>query len=1431
MKFSKIQIFFFLVVFSVNGAVAQVPSNFWFFGWGGGANPSGIDFTSGSPVQYNGVGKGGLYESITIQSDATKVLWYSNSHWVRDQNHDIMPGVLALPGSELDGAMGTAKGSAVQGAMSFPFPGSTTRYVLVSTAAVDGANHPLYYTDIDMSLPGNGTAGSPLGDLGTNIETDISGGVNTTEQVGVYAPSCNRIWVVTHEHGSNRFIAVEFTTAGPQAPVFSNAGNAYTGDGGRGSLRISPDGTKILVTGGSSGGLQIFSFNPASGVVSNPPATLNGGVTSLTPLPTGFDGWFFGYGAEWSPNSRYVYVGGYTGFSGIKVYDTQTSTVSALTGTGPYGDLQMGPDGVIYCAPQALGGGSLATITNPDLGPAASFSAAGHVIGASGGWLGLPNTFSCPSVVCPDTTIGGTIPAVCTGNGTIDLSAFENGKTGTWSITAGPAGYAATVVGTTFNVNSTAAGTYTVTFSIAGTGGACPANPTRSIVVNALPTATLTLGVDNACIDAGALNLTGGAAAGGVYSGTGVGVSPSFDPATAGAGVHTITYTLTDGNGCVGTATDDFTINSLPVIAFVLRDDEMCIDESPAGVSGGLPLGGIYSGTGISTSPIFDPAAAGVGAHVITYTVTDLNGCDASATDVMTVFGASSPTLVLDIDNACINSSALTLTGGSPIGGVYSGTGVGVSPSFDPSSAGLGNHIITYTYTDGNGCLGTATDDFTVNALPTPTLTLGVDNACIDAGALNLTGGAAAGGVYSGTGVGVSPSFDPALAGAGVHTITYTLTDGNGCSGTATDDFTVNALPTPTLTLGVDNACIDAGTLNLTGGAAAGGVYSGTGVGVSPSFDPALAGAGVHTITYSVTDVNGCVGSATDDFTVNVNSAPTLTLGVDNACIDAGVLNLAGGLPSGGVYSGMGVGVSPSFDPAAAGAGVHTITYTIADGNGCVGSATADFTVNNLPSPTLVLDTDAACLDAGVLNLTGGNPVGGVYSGPGIGVSPVFDPASAGAGVHVITYTYTDANGCAGVASPSDDFTVHTLPVVTFNLGVDVACANAPVFNLSGGLPIAVSPATGVYSGAGVGLSPGFDPSTAGSGTHSITYTYTDVNGCSSLAADDFTVNSTPVISFPALNEKCIDVPAFALISASPAGGVYSGTGVIGGVFDPAISLEGVFSVTYTYSDGNGCVSSAASDQIINPLPNVSLGPDVNVCDGTTELFTVSNFDQILWYDNSTGTSVTVDTTASVSVTVTDEKGCSSADTSEAKLVPRAVINKLREDTTICVKAGDQVLIEITNSGVTTEWQDGSAGSSFIAFSAGEYIGTITDGNGCMASDTVFLKDSCSAIKLTMPNIFTPNTNGVNDYFRPLELEWADIDFIVANIQYIRFQVYDRWGILMHTSEGVLPRWDGKSLKGRDCSDGTYFWKVEYMDGTDQNYNYNGFVKLYRPVK
>ncbi|MFN7013161.1 MAG: T9SS type A sorting domain-containing protein, partial [Bacteroidia bacterium] len=69
----------------------------------------------------------------------------------------------------------------------------------------------------------------------------------------------------------------------------------------------------------------------------------------------------------------------------------------------------------------------------------------------------------------------------------------------------------------------------------------------------------------------------------------------------------------------------------------------------------------------------------------------------------------------LSTNNVCVNASPITLSGGSPAGGTYSGTGVS-SGQFNPSVAGVGTHTITYTYTNSNGCTGSATQTITVNA-------------------------------------------------------------------------------------------------------------------------------------------------------------------------------------------------------------------------------------------------------------------------------------------------------------------------------------------------------------------------------------------------------------------------------------------------------------------------------------------------------------------------------------------------------------------------------------------------------------------------------------------------------------------------------------------------------------------------------------------
>ncbi|MBQ4805843.1 hypothetical protein J8L88_23500, partial [Aquimarina sp. MMG015] len=119
-----------------------------------------------------------------------------------------------------------------------------------------------------------------------------------------------------------------------------------------------------------------------------------------------------------------------------------------------------------------------------------------------------------------------------------------------------------------------------------------------------------------------------------------------------------------------------------------------------------------------------------------------------------------------------------------------------------------------------------------------------------------------------------------ATAGAGVHTITYSFTNANGCTDTASDTIEVFALPNVTFNALTD-ICIDQGTqTGLTGGSPAGGIYSGSGVtdngnGTTYSFNPATAGAGIHTITYSFTNANGCTDTASD--TIEVFALPNVT--------------------------------------------------------------------------------------------------------------------------------------------------------------------------------------------------------------------------------------------------------------------------------------------------------------------------------------------------------------------------------------------------------------------------------------------------------------------------------------------------------------------------------------------------------------------------
>ncbi len=357
----------------------------------------------------------------------------------------------------------------------------------------------------------------------------------------------------------------------------------------------------------------------------------------------------------------------------------------------------------------------------------------------------------------------------------------------------------------------------------------------------------------------------------------------------------------------------------------------------------------------------------------------------------------------------------------------------------------------------------------------------------------------------------LSSSTDSVVWATPNNTVTYTVTgyDTAGCNDIL--NLTITVYNNPNVTLGTfSSRCSNSGTLNLTNGSPAGGVYSGPGVSGN-QFNPSVAGAGLHVLTYTYTDIHGC--SNDDTSSVRVFAKPNASFPtLPDVCIDATPFNFTTGTPVGGVYSGTGVTGGQLFNPSNAGVGHHNIKYIYTDNNGCVDTSQSDQQVRDLPVVTFD-SLQSLCLSTPQVQLTEGTPAGGVYSGTGVSNS-MFSPQVSGAGTFILTYTYSDSHNCTN--SDSTSITVNTLPAVSFS-PINAVCANTGPVNLTGG-----SPAGGTYSGNAVGGSV-FYTGIAGPGTHTINYAYTDSNSCSNSASQTITVNAIPMPSLGSDIVACSD--------------------------------------------------------------------------------------------------------------------------------------------------------------------------------------------------------------------------------------------------------------------------------------------------------------------
>lgn len=466
--------------------------------------------------------------------------------------------------------------------------------------------------------------------------------------------------------------------------------------------------------------------------------------------------------------------------------------------------------------------------------------------------------------------------------------------------------------------------TYTVT-----NGFSCVASDTSAITVTAAPSVSFSA-LSAVCSAEPAFTLSGGSPAGGTYSGTGVSAG-SFNPAVAGSGTFVLTYSYTNVAGCSASDTSAITVNTSPTVTLGTFNN-VCVNAAAFTLTGGSPGGGTYSGPGV-VGTTFRPSQAGAGDHYIYYTYTTAQGCAATDSSAITVYALPTVTLPT-FPSTCRNTPAFLLSGGIPSGGSYSGPGVS-SNIFNPNVAGNGTHVIIYSYTDSLGCSASTANTITVNA--PPTVSFGTLNAvCLNAAPFTLSGGSPSGGTYNGPGV-ASNQFNASVAGAGLVTLSYTYTDSNSCSNTASGSIFVNALPTVSFAA-LPDRCVNAGPLALSGGSPAGGVYSGTAVG-GTSFFPGIAGPGTFILTYSYTDTNSCTGS--DTSAIRVNPAPLPNLGRDTTvCADAAITLTAGNTFSTYAWSNGANTPSITVDSTGRGLGTFSFRLTVTNSFGCAGRDT-----------------------------------------------------------------------------------------------------------------------------------------------------------------------------------------------------------------------------------------------------------------------------------------------------------------------------------------------------------------------------------------------------------------------------------------------------------------------------------------------------------
>lgn len=814
----------------------------------------------------------------------------------------------------------------------------------------------------------------------------------------------------------------------------------------------------------------------------------------------------------------------------------------------------------------------------------------------------------CTWTICFQATVGNSPGATLT----VGVTALGDGEIGSWNSNA--------CHGTVFPIfNCTINNPCGTLNAVVNQNETCPGN------ANGSATATMT----------GSAPIS--------YSWNTIPVQTTATATGLTAGNYIVTGTA--GGGCSMTSSVNITSGTSVNAAInnINPTNTLCSSNLPVQITT-VQSGGTFSGTGVSPSGLFNPANANIGINTITYTIG--GPCPDSQTLNITVVQDADATIspINPNNQICTGSNPVQLTAATA-GGTWSGTGVSASGLFNPMTAGVGVHTITYSIS--GSCGDTQSMNITVSDLTaTVSSTQSTCTANNGTATATPTSGSAP---YSYLWNSVPSQSTSTAIGLPSGNYSVIIQDGQGCALTLQavvplnpGNLTVNTSVTPAVCTSLN------GTANSTpiGGTAP---YSFNWNTIPTQTTQSITGLASGTYTVSVQDANGCAANSAATVPLDASNLSSSTTVTPAICTNAN--GTATVTPSGGTapYSIDWNTVPVQTTASVSGLSAGNYTVIVQDANGCISTSIANVLLDPSNLTATTSTTNAICTTANGSATV--NPVGGTMPYSFNWNSTPAQSAATATGLSAGNYSVTvqDLNGCSATVTATVAFDPGNLSLNISNF-TNVTCngscdGQATALTAGGTAPF-------MY----VWDDPTFQQTTTATGLCPNTYNVgvADVYGC--LASAQVVITEPSVLIANAVLDQqsnCGLPDGQASVTAN--GGTVAGNYSFSWNSTPSQQTAiatGLLPTSYTVTvtDANGCIATDIVNVTATPAFNATISAFTDatcyqLCNGSATVQVGSGAVLPLSYSwNSTPAQSTPTASGlcagNYQVTVTDNVGC-----------------------------------------------------------------------------------------------------------------------------------------------------------------------------------------------